>query len=52
MGEGNDVAKVVRAIADGLLDHSTGQIKRGRRVQFAELMGGRAVDRAFEWFWR
>jgi len=26
MGEGSDVAKVVRAIADGLLDYSTGQI--------------------------
>ena len=26
MGEASDVAKVVRAIADGLLDYSTGQI--------------------------
>jgi NAD(P)-dependent dehydrogenase (short-subunit alcohol dehydrogenase family) len=26
MGEGSDVAKAVRAIADGLLDYSTGQI--------------------------
>ncbi|MGA2770496.1 MAG: hypothetical protein ABSG26_06745 [Bryobacteraceae bacterium] len=26
MGEGIDVAKAVRAIADGLLDYSTGQI--------------------------
>jgi len=26
MGEGSDVAKVVRAIADGLLDYSTGQV--------------------------
>ncbi|MEO8596993.1 MAG: 3-ketoacyl-ACP reductase [Candidatus Solibacter sp.] len=26
MGEGSDIAKVVRAIADGLLDYSTGQI--------------------------
>ena len=26
MGEGNDVAKAVRAIADGLLDYSTGQV--------------------------
>ena len=26
MGEGADVAKVVRAIADGLLDYATGQI--------------------------
>jgi NAD(P)-dependent dehydrogenase (short-subunit alcohol dehydrogenase family) len=26
MGEGGDVAKAVRAIADGLLDYSTGQI--------------------------
>ena len=26
MGEGCDVAKAVRAIADGLLDYSTGQI--------------------------
>jgi NAD(P)-dependent dehydrogenase (short-subunit alcohol dehydrogenase family) len=26
MGEGSDVAKAVRAIADGLLDYSTGQV--------------------------
>jgi len=26
MGEGSDIAKVVRAIADGLLDYSTGQV--------------------------
>ena len=26
MGEGADVAKTVRAIADGLLDYSTGQV--------------------------
>ena len=26
MGEGGDVAKAVRAIADGLLDYSTGQV--------------------------
>src|SRR5262245_66220883 len=26
MGEGSDVARVVRAIADGLLDYSTGQV--------------------------
>jgi NAD(P)-dependent dehydrogenase (short-subunit alcohol dehydrogenase family) len=26
MGEGGDVARVVRAIADGLLDYSTGQV--------------------------
>jgi NAD(P)-dependent dehydrogenase (short-subunit alcohol dehydrogenase family) len=26
MGEGSDVAKAVRAIADGMLDYSTGQI--------------------------
>jgi NAD(P)-dependent dehydrogenase (short-subunit alcohol dehydrogenase family) len=26
MGEGADVAKAVRAIADGLLDYATGQI--------------------------
>ncbi len=26
MGEGSDVAKVVRAIADGLMDYSTGQV--------------------------
>jgi NAD(P)-dependent dehydrogenase (short-subunit alcohol dehydrogenase family) len=26
MGEGTDVAKAVRAIADGLLDYSTGQV--------------------------
>jgi NAD(P)-dependent dehydrogenase (short-subunit alcohol dehydrogenase family) len=26
MGEGGDIAKAVRAIADGLLDYSTGQI--------------------------
>jgi len=26
MGEGSDVARAVRAIADGLLDYSTGQV--------------------------
>jgi NAD(P)-dependent dehydrogenase (short-subunit alcohol dehydrogenase family) len=26
MGESSDIARVVRAIADGLLDYSTGQI--------------------------
>src|SRR5437867_1609085 len=26
MGEGSDVAKAIRAIADGLLDYSTGQV--------------------------
>ena len=26
MGEGSDVAQAVRAIADGLLDYSTGQV--------------------------
>jgi hypothetical protein len=26
MGEGEDIAKAVRAIADGFLDYSTGQI--------------------------
>ena len=26
MGEGSDVAKAVRAIAEGMLDYSTGQI--------------------------
>src|SRR5262249_22095323 len=26
MGEGSDIAKAVRAIADGLLDYSTGQV--------------------------
>ena len=26
MGEGSDVAKAIRAVADGLLDYSTGQV--------------------------
>jgi NAD(P)-dependent dehydrogenase (short-subunit alcohol dehydrogenase family) len=26
LGEGADIARIVRAIADGLLDYSTGQI--------------------------
>jgi NAD(P)-dependent dehydrogenase (short-subunit alcohol dehydrogenase family) len=26
MGEGSDIAKAVRAMADGLLDYSTGQV--------------------------
>jgi len=26
MGEGSDVARAVRAIVDGLLDYSTGQV--------------------------
>ena len=39
MGEASDVARAVRAIADGLLDYSTGQVLECRwRVPSAQLV--------------